>query len=552
MDTPLPPDNNAKPQQVTPTFRVDPVTQQRLPEKPRRVRSGIRLATKEDPPVFGWLGTLFLQEFEGAFDAMGIEEGHMYARSGQTKAINIEAGAIAIRVQGRREGAYNLSIAVPILKEEDVERMTRAFVDQAIHGARVIAGEMMPETNELLNSLGIRLLPMLSECVISCSCEYEDPMCKHLRCAVLLLAQIFDKEPMLAFRLRGVETAELTEELRRLRTERAGGQRVTALLGRDDGRDDVSGDAVAEQLDTAQTYAAQPLLRAGYATGAMLDRSGQDIDVSALHQGYLKALRRAGGILLTDSPVSGVQRLSGIWQVTAGREHYSAPVVINAAGAWADKVGALAGAETIGLIPKRRTALMIASPQASKTDPLPLTVDIEEQFYLKPDAGRLLISPANQDPEEPSDVQPDELDVAICIDRIERAFDLSVRRVENKWAGLRNFVTDKSPVVGWSDQAEGFFWLAGQGGYGIQTAPALARSMQTSSQMRVFSSLQINTPANTSLWPLIAFVAECMTMSAPKSRGCERTGVAAVESTTSSAPRASATSLHAAISTVFK
>jgi len=238
---------------------------------------------------------------------------------------------------------------------------------------------------------------------------------------------------------------------------------------------DVSGDAVAEQLDTAQTYAAQPLLRAGYATGAMLDRSGQDIDVSALHQGYLKALRRAGGILLTDSPVSGVQRLSGIWQVTAGREHYSAPVVINAAGAWADKVGALAGAETIGLIPKRRTALMIASPQASKTDPLPLTVDIEEQFYLKPDAGRLLISPANQDPEEPSDVQPDELDVAICIDRIERAFDLSVRRVENKWAGLRNFVTDKSPVVGWSDQAEGFFWLAGQGGYGIQTAPALAR-----------------------------------------------------------------------------
>jgi len=230
MDTPLPPDNNAKPQQVTPTFRVDPVTQQRLPEKPRRVRSGIRLATKEDPPVFGWLGTLFLQEFEGAFDAMGIEEGHMYARSGQTKAINIEAGAIAIRVQGRREGAYNLSIAVPILKEEDVERMTRAFVDQAIHGARVIAGEMMPETNELLNSLGIRLLPMLSECVISCSCEYEDPMCKHLRCAVLLLAQIFDKEPMLAFRLRGVETAELTEELRRLRTERAGGQRVTAPL----------------------------------------------------------------------------------------------------------------------------------------------------------------------------------------------------------------------------------------------------------------------------------------------------------------------------------
>lgn len=238
---------------------------------------------------------------------------------------------------------------------------------------------------------------------------------------------------------------------------------------------EVSGDVTAEKLDAVQTREIQPLLRHGYAAGSMLDRSGQDIDVHALHQGFLRMLRQGGGVLVNNATVSALQRQSGIWKVTAGDEHYTAPVVINAAGAWADKIGALAGAETIGLTPKRRTALMIASPQGSGTDTLPLTVDIDEQFYLKPDAGRLLISPANEDPDLPSDVQPDEMDVAICIDRIERAFDLSVRRIENKWAGLRSFVADKCPVAGWSNEVEGFFWLAGQGGYGIQTAPALSR-----------------------------------------------------------------------------
>ncbi len=239
--------------------------------------------------------------------------------------------------------------------------------------------------------------------------------------------------------------------------------------------EEISGDVVAERLDAAQTREAQPLLRDGYAVGSVLDRSGQDIDVAALHQGYLKMLRRAGGGVVTKAKVNAMQRQSGCWQVTAAGEDYNAPVVVNAAGAWADEVGALAGAGTIGLIPRRRTALMIASPCGAETDSLPLTVDIEEQFYLKPDAGRLLISPANEDPEVPSDVQPDEMDVAICIDRVERAFDLDVRRIENKWAGLRSFVADGVPVVGLSTQVEGFFWLAGQGGYGIQSAPALSR-----------------------------------------------------------------------------
>jgi D-arginine dehydrogenase len=238
---------------------------------------------------------------------------------------------------------------------------------------------------------------------------------------------------------------------------------------------EVSGDGLVARLDAAETRRVQPLLREGYAVGGMLDRNGQDIDVNALHRGYLTGFRQLGGVLATKARVTGMVRKSGYWQVTAGDNSYAAPVVVNAAGAWADIVGGLSGAETIGLIPKRRTLLTIAAPEGLDTGSLPVTVDIDEQFYLKSETGRLLISPANEDPEEPSDVQPDEMDVAICIDRIERAFDLTVRRIENKWAGLRSFVADKAPVVGLSDQAEGFVWLAGQGGYGIQTAPALSR-----------------------------------------------------------------------------
>ena len=238
---------------------------------------------------------------------------------------------------------------------------------------------------------------------------------------------------------------------------------------------EVAQDVAIERLDAAQVRQAQPLLRRGYAAGGVLDRSGQDIDVHALHQGYLTAFRRAGGDIVTNSPVSAMIRHKADWQVSAGEAVFSAPVVVNAAGAWADIVGAMAGAESIGLKPKRRSAMMIDAPPGLHADPWPITVDIEEQFYLKPDAGRLLISPANEDPDIPSDVQPEEMDVALCIDRIERAFDITVARILSKWAGLRSFVADKSPVVGFCEQAEGFFWLAGQGGYGIQTAPALSR-----------------------------------------------------------------------------
>ena len=237
---------------------------------------------------------------------------------------------------------------------------------------------------------------------------------------------------------------------------------------------ELAAEARLQRLDAPQTCALQPLLRADYVAGGLLDPDCSDIDVSALHQGYLRLFRQRGGRLATRAEVTALSRDRDHWTLDTPAGQFRAPVVVNAAGAWAGHVGHLAGAEDIGLIPKRRTVLTIAAPDDGFRADAPLVVDVDEAFYLKPDAGRLLISPANEDPDQPSDVQPDEMDIALCIDRIERAFSLNIRRIENRWAGLRSFVPDKSPVAGFSDRVEGFFWLAGQGGYGIQSAPALA------------------------------------------------------------------------------
>lgn len=218
-----------------------------------------------------------------------------------------------------------------------------------------------------------------------------------------------------------------------------------------------------------------PLVREDYVAGGLIDTASADIDVHALHQGYLKLFKAKGGTLACTAEVTELTGDGGAWQVETTVGDFTAPIVINAAGAWADALGQMAGAEPIRLKPLRRTALIVEPPEGMDVDDFAMAVDIDEEFYLKPDAGKLLISPANENRDVPSDVQPDEMDVALCIHRIEQAFDVSVRRIENSWAGLRNFVADKSPVAGYSIVADGFYWLAGQGGYGIQTAPALSR-----------------------------------------------------------------------------
>lgn len=230
-----------------------------------------------------------------------------------------------------------------------------------------------------------------------------------------------------------------------------------------------------QRISATELRSRVPLLRDGYASGAIWDSGCSKIDVAAMHQGYLRHFKNEGGSIVLKARVLGLARSRSRWSINTTLGEITADIVVNAAGAWADQVGEMAGAEHIGLVPKRRTALIVDAPMGIDLSALPFVVDVEEQFYLKPDAGKLLISPANEDPEPPSDVRPDEMDIAICIDRIERAFNISVRRIEARWAGLRSFVADKCPVVGLSRKVEGFYWLAGQGGYGIQSAPSLAQ-----------------------------------------------------------------------------
>jgi D-arginine dehydrogenase len=210
------------------------------------------------------------------------------------------------------------------------------------------------------------------------------------------------------------------------------------------------------------------------AAGGVYEKDAADIDVDALHQGYLRLLRQRGGTIITGAQVTALARSGGQWLVQSTAGAFQARVVINAAGAWADRVAMLAGIAPMRIQACRRTAVLVELAARDISASWPLTVDIEEAYYFKPDAGLLFISPADETPVEPCDVQPEELDVAIAIDRLEKATGLTVARVRRKWAGLRSFAPDRAPVIGFDEAAPGFFWLAGQGGYGIQTAPAAA------------------------------------------------------------------------------
>jgi D-arginine dehydrogenase len=230
-----------------------------------------------------------------------------------------------------------------------------------------------------------------------------------------------------------------------------------------------------ERLDADALIERLPAIRPGYAAAALADDAAMDMDVAAIHQGFLNGFRRRGGRLVLDGEVTSLRRqAASCWEVVSKAGVFRAEVVINAAGAWADEMAALAGAAKIGLVPKRRTAF-IFDPKEIIDSAWPVVVDVDESFYFKPESGLLLGSPADETPSPPTDAQPDELDVALAVDRIEQATRWKVDRITRRWAGLRSFVADKTPVVGFDPACPGFFWLAAQGGYGIQTAPALAR-----------------------------------------------------------------------------
>ena len=217
-----------------------------------------------------------------------------------------------------------------------------------------------------------------------------------------------------------------------------------------------------------------PVFAEGYLHGALWEPRGGDLDVDAILQGYLRQFRRRGGTVLNRHRVTSLRRHGAAWRVEAAGRRFEAPWVVNAGGAWADRIAVMAGLEPLGIQPLRRTALTVDPPGGLDIGDWPNMIDADEAFYFKPDAGRILISPADESPTEPCDAQPEDIDVAIGVDRFERATGLEIRRVHSSWAGLRTFAPDRVFVAGFDPRCEGFFWLAGQGGYGIQSAPALA------------------------------------------------------------------------------
>lgn len=221
-----------------------------------------------------------------------------------------------------------------------------------------------------------------------------------------------------------------------------------------------------------------PLVDCSYVAAGLLEPDAMAIDDAALHQGYLRGFARRGGKLVTDADVMKITPgANGAWKVETRAGAFEADVLVNAAGAWAEDVAILAGVAPIGLEPKRRTAILLDVPEVNgpPAGGTPMVTDVDDQFYVKPEGAALMVSPADETPSEPTDAQPEELDVAIAVDRFETLTGTRVQKVGRRWAGLRTFVPDHAPVIGFDGEAPGFFWLAGQGGFGVMTAPGAAR-----------------------------------------------------------------------------
>ena len=227
-------------------------------------------------------------------------------------------------------------------------------------------------------------------------------------------------------------------------------------------------------IDVKDACAMVPFLRPDRVKRAVIEANVADIDVATLHASYLKGAKARGAEVMLKQPVKGLSRSGTTWTAQTPRESFQATYLINAAGAWADQIGALARTRPIGLVPKRRTAIIIKAPDDIDCSALPALDFAEADAYLKPEAGKLMASPGDAQPMEPHDAWADDMDIAILADWIVRETTLKVEKIEHSWAGLRSFVPDEAPVVGFDGEVPNFFWLAGQGGFGIMMAPALA------------------------------------------------------------------------------
>jgi len=231
------------------------------------------------------------------------------------------------------------------------------------------------------------------------------------------------------------------------------------------------------EIDAVEAAEMTRVIRPDWVGAGLVEPGASEIDVAAIHGGYVGGLRARGGEIHTSSAAVSMRRVDGRWRVAdRGGSEYDAGVVVNAAGSWCDIVASAAGADPVGIHPLRRTVFTIGAPTGVDAKSIPLVADVAGTFYLKPEGPQILCSPADEVPSEPCDARPDEIDIAKAIDVINAATTLDITHVRSSWAGLRNFVADRSPVAGFDDSVDDFFWFAGQGGYGIQISPALARA----------------------------------------------------------------------------
>ncbi|MCP3687252.1 MAG: FAD-binding oxidoreductase [Gammaproteobacteria bacterium] len=229
------------------------------------------------------------------------------------------------------------------------------------------------------------------------------------------------------------------------------------------------------EISVSEALGKVPILRGDAFSRACIEPLAQDIDTGLLLQSWAGQCNRQGGAILTGQAVKTIQQSKKGWLVSSSTDTFEAPVIVNAAGAWADKVAMLAGVPAVGLKPCRRSAGLISLPDEYDVDNWPMFFPFSEGWYAKPMSGKLMVSPVDEEPMEPHDAYAEDMTILEGIDRFEQAVTITVERVEHSWAGLRTFVADKVPVVGWDVAAKGFFWLAGQGGYGFQTAPAMSQ-----------------------------------------------------------------------------
>lgn len=238
-------------------------------------------------------------------------------------------------------------------------------------------------------------------------------------------------------------------------------------------------EAPVHHLSAKEALDLVPLLRPEEVSAAAYESGVMDIDVDALHQAYLRGFRALDGHLFFNAPVRRIARRAGKWEIDIAGSTIRAAIVINAAGAWADQIGAMAGASMLELVPKRRSAIVVEAPLGIATHSLPAVDFAGSEAYFKPEAGRIMASFGDETPTEPQDAQPEEFDIALAADWLQRHTIIDVRRIEHSWAGLRTFVSDGAPVVGFDGALDDFFWLAAQGGYGIMMGPALAKASRS-------------------------------------------------------------------------